>query len=48
MIIINLLEINVHSEEIIDCSKYTKLSKLYIECKANNIKKKLYHSEKIL
>ena len=40
LIIINLLTINVHSEEIIDCSKYNKLSKLYIECKAKNIKKK--------
>ena len=40
LIIVNLLSINAHSEEIIDCSKYTKLSKLYIECKANNIKKK--------
>jgi len=40
LIIVNLLSINVHSEEIIDCSKYTKLSKFYIECKANNIKKK--------
>jgi len=38
--IVNLLAINVHSEEIIDCSKYKKLSKLYIECKANAIKKK--------
>jgi len=38
--IVNLLAINVRSEEIIDCSKYKKLSKLYIECKGNAIKKK--------
>ena len=40
IVIINLLNINVHSEEIIDCSKYNKLSKIYLECKANYIKKK--------
>ena len=40
LIIFNLLKINVHSEEIIDCSKYNKLSKIYLECKANYIKKK--------
>ena len=40
IIILNLLKINVHSEEIIDCSKYNKLSKIYFECKANYIKKK--------
>ena len=40
IVILNLLKINVHSEEIIDCSKYNKLSKIYLECKANYIKKK--------
>ena len=40
LIIFNLLNINVYSEEIIDCSQYNKLSKIYLECKANNLKKK--------
>ena len=40
IIILNLLKMNVHSEEIIDCSKYNKLSKIYLECKTNYIKKK--------
>ena len=40
IIILNLLKMNVHSEEIIDCSQYNKLSKIYLECKANNLKKK--------
>ena len=40
IVILNLLKINVHSEEIIDCYKYNKLSKIYLECKANYIKKK--------
>ena len=40
IIILNLLKMNVHSEEIIDCSQYNKLSKIYLECKANYIKEK--------
>ena len=40
LIIFNLFKINVHSEEIIDCSQYNKFSKVYFECKTNNIKKK--------
>ena len=40
IIILNLLKINVHSEEIIDCSQYSKLSKTYLECNTNNLKKK--------
>ena len=40
LIIFNLLNINVYSEEIIDCSLYSKLSKTYLECKTNNLKKK--------
>ena len=40
IVIMNLLKINVHSEEIIDCSQYSKLSKTYLECKTNNLKKK--------
>ena len=40
IVILNLLKIKVYSEEIIDCSKYNKLSKIYLECKTNYIKKK--------
>ena len=40
VIILNLYKINTHSEEIIDCSMYNKLSKIYLECKANYIKEK--------
>jgi len=38
--LINLLTINAHSEEVVDCSQYNKLSKIYLECKANDIKNK--------
>ena len=40
LILINLLTINVHTEEVIDCSQYNKLSKMYLECKASDIKNK--------
>ena len=34
IVILSLLKINAHSEEIIDCSQYNKLSKIYLECKS--------------
>ena len=37
---INLFAANVHSKETNDYLKYNRLSKIYLECKANNIKKK--------
>jgi len=37
---VNLLTSNSYSYEIIDCSKYKKLSNEYLVCKANNIKTK--------
>ena len=40
LILVNLLTVNVLSDELIDCSQYSKLSKMYLECKANNIKNK--------
>tara|TARA_B100001029_G_C14717027_1_gene263071 strand:- start:275 stop:508 length:234 start_codon:yes stop_codon:yes gene_type:complete len=34
-----LLNINSKADEINDCSRYKKLSKKYISCKASNLKK---------
>ena len=36
-----LLISNSYSKEIIDCSKFTKLSKKYLECKSKNLRSTL-------
>ena len=37
-----------HSDEIVDCNKFDKLSKKYIECNAENLKNKTKEKTNIL
>tara|TARA_Y100000590_G_scaffold382876_1_gene453170 strand:- start:290 stop:562 length:273 start_codon:yes stop_codon:yes gene_type:complete len=37
IILVNLLTLNSFSAEIMDCSKYSKLSTEYYKCKTNNL-----------